>query len=160
MAPRQKEPSRTSARENNVSKLATLWMNLVPGDELRAPGLQELRRLLAEYSYVQVCNGMQKACDMYLKLSARGKPMNASAKLAFDKIGAMCWVAKNPDERTFVYIRGIFNNREVYYPEHRLRQEVHYALGMGVRPNDLISVAKWASSWSAFCDQIDDLTSE
>jgi hypothetical protein len=158
MTPRRKGSS--ASREKSVYRLAARWSELVPGDTVLDNGLQNLRRLLTEYSYGEVRKGMQTACDRYLVLSTKGKPTNKSASAAWEKIGSMCYVAKHPDERTFLYIRGIFNNHEIDYPEPRLRQEVHNALKAGVTASALIGAAKRSTSWSAFCDHIDDLLAE
>jgi hypothetical protein len=150
----------SASREKSVAKLAALWSELVPGDALLGNGLQDLRRFLTEYTYVQIRKGMQTACDKYLVLSTKGKPTNESADVAWGKVGSMCYVAKHPDERPFLYIRGIFNNREICYSEPRLRQKVHDALEAGVPASAVIDAAKRSTSWSAFCDEIDDLLAE
>jgi hypothetical protein len=150
----------SAGREKSVAKLASLWSELVPGYTILDNGFQDLRRWLTEYSYVEVRKGMQTACDKYLVLSIKGKPTTKSASAAWEKIGSMCYVTKHPDERTFLYIRGIFDNHEIYYLGPRLRQEVHDALKAGVPASAIIDAAKRSTSWSAFCEQIDDLLAE
>jgi len=152
-------------KEETLSRIAEYWSKHVPGYSLTEHGMRSLRKILHKFELQEVIDAIPIAAEHYLEFDNKGKPIQDSVDLAWNKIQGICHTRRlekrKPYIRDLYYIRTVLRNR-VTVNEDYIMVLLESAVTAGVDVEDLKEEAKRCSSWSAFKRfieaRIDDLT--
>lgn len=147
-------------KSQTVDALADYWSGHIKPYVTNDTGRAHIRELLGKYDPDMIMQAMDTAADQYLVASQGGNGVERqSASDAFWKIRGICAVKSSPDSearRRLYYIRGILRNRLSYINDGKCIPLLQRAVDNGMDLDTVQSIAKTASSWTAFCNALNE----
>jgi hypothetical protein len=147
-----------------VFDLKDYWEELAPGFSLNETGLKTIKKLLRDYSHIEIKDAMDISAEQYLKYSGN-VVTESSWDIAYKKIEGIARVRKdskdNPDLREIFYIRGILKNKIRGYFDASLALNIlKTARQSGVPLDDIRQVALKATYMDDFEEEISELVNK
>lgn len=137
------------------------WTAVTPGWHLNDAGIVSIRKMLKTYSIVEVLDAIDTVSENYLRIGDDGLATEESVIEAWQKIPALCRVARMPEEeRSLLYIRGICRNRFHYCNDRICLELLKEAHSYGVESEELSEIAKQSRNWTEWRNQMLSLITE
>lgn len=130
-------------------------LNERTGFTLSEHGRAGQKKLLKQFSVVDVLDALDQAIDKYVKRDDEGKIDQESVSNALDKVSGIAYLKSQPESmKALYYARGIMRRRFNYCPDWKAIKLLKLAHSVGADPEDLKDLAKDASSWTDFCSAV------
>lgn len=148
--------------QETADRVATYWNEHTPGRSVSDHGKQKIKKWLREFSASEICAAMDAASTQYLTFDDARNTTAESWDRAFNMILGICRVNRasrdEPDLKQLYYIRGILRKRlPGYFDEAKALQYLRNARTWDITVDDLGALARRVTSWTKFCDGIDDM---
>ena len=151
-------------KNQELESLVKVWKKLAPGYTPNENGKNKIKKLLREYSYVQVSEAMEIAAQRYLKFEESGDVTNESWNNAFNKIKGICYYSSMPKDKQIIYAKrgfiiGILNKKFNinFYDDIEIKRVIDEQIKQGNNLEDIEYLAKGCYSKSDFLENLREI---